>query len=119
MVPRPPGSGATNPGGRSAGGHARMKVGCQRGPTSDEMLQYFAQLGVTNICGHLPLADGKKPWTVAEVEKLKKRVESHGISLDMLALPLSSSPDRAGRVPEHHARPRNRSGTGRSTRFVR
>ena len=69
-----------------------MKVGCQRGPTSDEMLQYFAQLGVTNICGHLPLADGKKPWTVAEVEKLKKRVESHGISLDMLALPLSSSP---------------------------
>jgi len=71
---------------------ALMKVGCQRGPTTDEMLQFFAQFGVKNICGQLPERDAKTPWTVAEIEKLKKKVESHGISLDMLALPLSSRP---------------------------
>ncbi len=71
---------------------ALMKVGCQRGPTTDDMLQFFAQFGVKNICGHLPERDSKTPWTVAEIEKLKKKAESHGISLDMLALPLSSRP---------------------------
>lgn len=70
---------------------ALMKVGCQRGPTSDEMLQYFAQFGVKNICGYVPTPDWKTRWEVAELEKLKKRVEAHGISLDMLALPLSSA----------------------------
>ncbi len=76
----------------SRGQRALMKVGCQRGPTSDEMLQFFAQFGVKNICGHLPQKDPRAPWSVADIEKLKKKVESYGISLDMLALPLSSSP---------------------------
>lgn len=71
---------------------ALMKVGCQRGPTSDEMLQYFAQFGVKNICGYIPDKAHLEPWTVAEIEKLKAKVESYGISLDMLALPLSSRP---------------------------
>jgi mannonate dehydratase len=72
-------------------GQARMKLGCQRGPSSDEMLQFFAQFGVQHICGYLPNQDPKKPWDPADVEKLKKRVESAGIALDMLALPLASS----------------------------
>jgi mannonate dehydratase len=70
------------------GKRALMKVGCQRGPTSDEMLQFFAQFGVKNICGYVP----EDSWTVAAIEKLKKKVESYGMSLDMLALPLSSRP---------------------------
>ncbi len=70
---------------------ALMKVGCQRGPTSDEMLQYFAQFGVKNICGYLPTPDWKTTWAVADLEKLKKRVEAHGIRLDLMALPLSSA----------------------------
>jgi mannonate dehydratase len=72
-------------------GRALMKVGCQRGPTTDDLLQYFAQFGVKNICGYVPTTDPKSPWTVADIAKLKKRVESFGISLDMLALPLSSA----------------------------
>jgi mannonate dehydratase len=76
-----------------------MKVGCQRGPTTDEMLQFFAQFGVKNICGHLPQRDASTPWTVAQIEQLKKKVESHGISLDMLALPLSSRPIHQGENP--------------------
>jgi mannonate dehydratase len=74
------------------GKRALMKVGCQRGPTSDEMLQYFAQFGVKNICGYVPTPDWKTTWRVADLEKLRKRVESVGIALDMLALPLSSAP---------------------------
>jgi mannonate dehydratase len=70
---------------------ALMKVGCQRGPTSDEMLQYFAQFGVKNICGFLPTPDWKTVWRVEDVAKLKKRVESFGISPDMMGLPLSSA----------------------------
>jgi mannonate dehydratase len=70
---------------------ALMKLGCQRGPTTDERLQHFAQFGVKNICGYYPAEDKKAVWTVAELAKLKKRVESFGISLDMMALPLSSA----------------------------
>jgi mannonate dehydratase len=70
---------------------ALMKVGCQRAPTSDETLQYFAQFGVKNICGYLPTPQANQPWQVADLEKLKKRVESFGIALDMMALPLSSA----------------------------
>src|SRR5208337_3956679 len=67
-----------------------MKVGCQRLPTSDEMLQFFAQFGVKNICGYLP-GFQKGPWTVEEVEKLKMRADKFGVAIDMLALPLSSA----------------------------
>ena len=70
---------------------ALMKVGCQRGPTTDEMLQYFAQFGVKNICGFLATPDWKTKWQVDDVAALKKRVESFGISLDMMGLPLTSS----------------------------
>ncbi len=69
----------------------RLKLGCQRGPTSDEMLQYFAQFGVRNICGHMPTMDWKTVWRLEDVAALKKRVESFGISLDCIALPLSSA----------------------------
>jgi len=70
---------------------ALMKLGCQRGPTSDEMLQFFAQFGVKNICGYVPQQDPKKAWDPADIAKLKKRVEAAGIALDMLALPLASA----------------------------
>lgn len=70
---------------------ALMKVGCQRGPTSDEMLQYFAQFGVKNICGYMNTPDWKTTWRVEDLEKLRKRVESFGIALDIVALPLSSA----------------------------
>jgi len=81
---------ATPPAPARPGKRALMKVGCQRGPTSDEMLRFFAQFGVKNICGALAVQEPNQPWTVADLDKLKKRVEAHGIALDMLALPLSS-----------------------------
>ncbi len=76
---------------------ALMKVGCQRGPTTDDLLQYYAQLGVKNICGHLPKP--MEPWTVADIDKLRKATEARGIALDMLALPLSNRPIKSAEHP--------------------
>jgi len=69
---------------------AVMKVGTQMGPTSDEMLQFFARHGVTNICGYPPRPGAKGYWDLDDLLRLRERVESHGIALDMIPLPLSS-----------------------------
>jgi mannonate dehydratase len=69
---------------------ALMKLGTQMGPTSDEMLQFFARHGVKNICGYPPRQGAKGYWELDDLLRLRERVESYGISLDMLPLPMSS-----------------------------
>src|SRR5687768_3833004 len=64
----------------------RLKVGCQKGPTTDELLRFFARHGVKNICGTLAGREAKGAYTVAELGKLRERCQSHGISLDMMRL---------------------------------
>jgi mannonate dehydratase len=74
---------------------ARMVAGTQHSIT-DETLRVLAALGVTRVCGTLPSARLDESWSVASLAKLRERVESFGIRLEMLPLPLSSSPiDRA------------------------
>jgi mannonate dehydratase len=64
---------------------ARMKVGCQQGPTDEKLLQYFARHGVRNICGSFGARpDG--PYTVDELSRLRDQCAKHGISLDMVRL---------------------------------
>lgn len=70
---------------------SRMKVGTQHG-SSDEILTVLAALGVDNICSALPSARLDEPWSVEGLTKLRERVESFGIHLDMVPLPLSSHP---------------------------
>ena len=76
----------------TAGGRQplRMKVGTQH-DSSDEVLRILAALGVTNICSRLPSAKLDDEWSVAGLTRLRERVESFGISLDMVPLPMSSS----------------------------
>ena len=81
-----------------------MKVGTQHG-SSDEILTVLAALGVNNICSDLPSTRLDEKWSVEALRKLRERVESFGIPLDMVPLPLSSHPIAARRVPEHHACP--------------
>ena len=66
-----------------------MKVGTQHG-SSDEVLALLSAFGVTNICSDLPSARFDENWSVAGLRNLKARVESYGIKLDMIPLPLSS-----------------------------
>ena len=81
----------TSPSSASAadGGRALMTVGTQHG-SSDEILTVLAAFGVNNICAALPSERLDARWSVDELSRLRERVESFGIRLDMLPLPMSS-----------------------------
>src|SRR5580704_7539089 len=68
----------------------RMKVGTQHGH-SDEILRVIGAFGVNHICSGLPSAKFDENWSVEGLTKLRERVESFGIKLDAVPLPLSSS----------------------------
>jgi mannonate dehydratase len=69
---------------------ALMKAGHQNHST-DADLRVLAALGVNHICSSLPSRSLDDNWSVEGLTKLRKRVESFGIKLDMVPLPLSSS----------------------------
>src|SRR5262245_6488779 len=75
-----------------SGGRARMKLGTQQPSPTDDMLRYFAQFGVTHICGTPPRPGLKGSWEVDDLVKLRERVELFGLALDMLPLPMSAWP---------------------------
>jgi mannonate dehydratase len=77
----------------------RMKLGTQRGPTTDAMLSYFARHGVEGICGYPPSLDEGGDWSVELLSQLREQCEAHGITLDMVQFPFMSSSyvDRAQR----------------------
>ena len=66
---------------------ARMKVGCQEGPTNDEWLRFFARHGVRHICGALPSREDHAPFTVDELSSLRDRCSKHGVALSMMTEP--------------------------------
>jgi mannonate dehydratase len=69
---------------------ARLKLGTQN-DSSDASLNVLAALGVQHICSNLPSARMDENWSVEGLTKLRERVESYGIRLEMAPLPLSSS----------------------------
>jgi mannonate dehydratase len=72
-----------------------MKAGHQN-HSSDADLRVLAALGVNHICSALPSRTFDDNWSVEGLTRLRQRVEGFGIKLDMVPLPLSSSPiDRA------------------------
>jgi mannonate dehydratase len=66
-----------------------FKAGHQ-GHSSDRDLRMLAAFGVPEICAELPSAMFDENWSVESLIKLRKHVESFGIRLAMLPLPLSS-----------------------------
>jgi mannonate dehydratase len=85
----------------------RMKLGTQH-QSSNEILKVLAALGVSHICSDLPSAKFDDAWSVSGLTALRERVESFGITLESVPLPMSSSyitkaenPDiMLGRSPE-------------------
>jgi mannonate dehydratase len=69
---------------------ANLKLGTQHS-TADSVLKIMAALGVHNICSTLPSAKFDVAWSVEGLTRLRERVESFGIKLDMVPLPLSSA----------------------------
>src|SRR5690242_13215490 len=66
-----------------------MTVGTQHGD-SDAILRVLAGFGVNHICSSLPSAKLDQSWSVDGLSRLRDRIESFGIALDMVPLPLSS-----------------------------
>jgi mannonate dehydratase len=69
---------------------ALMKVGTQHGD-SDDILRVMAGFGVNHICSRLPSARFDDQWSVDALTRLRERVESFGLVLDLVPLPLSSN----------------------------
>lgn len=67
-----------------------MKVGTQHSH-DDAVLRVISCFGVKNICSTLPSTKMDDKWSVDGLKRLRERVESHGISLDTIPLPLSSA----------------------------
>ena len=65
-----------------------MHIGTQLQARTDDDYRVFAQLGVTNICGYPPGETSE--WTAQNLTKYREHVESFGLSLDIIPLPLSS-----------------------------
>jgi len=72
------------------GTKALMKVGTQHGD-SDEILRAMAGFGVNHICSRLPSAKFDSSWSVESLTRMRERVESFGLVLDIVPLPLSSN----------------------------
>ena len=69
---------------------ANLKLGTQHGD-SDDILKVMAALGVNHICGHLPSAKLDENWSVESLTRHRERVESFGLKLEAVPLPLSSA----------------------------
>jgi mannonate dehydratase len=69
---------------------ALMKAGTQHGD-SDAILRAMAGFGVTHICSRLPSEKFDERWSVDGLSRLRERVESSGVTLDMVPLPMSSN----------------------------
>ncbi len=77
---------------------ARMNVGTQN-DSSDEALAVLAALGVDHICSALPSEKLDEAWSFEGLTRLRERVESFGIHLDMVPLPMSSHPIASAENP--------------------
>jgi len=69
---------------------ALMKVGTQHGD-SDEILRVMAGFGVNYICSRLPSERLDERWSVEGLSRLRECIESFGLTLDVVPLPMSSN----------------------------
>lgn len=74
-----------------------MYVGTQTPARSDTDFEVWAQLGVNHVCADPP--GSPHEWAVEDLERHREKVESYGISLDMVQLPLSSTPLEKSQSP--------------------
>lgn len=66
-----------------------MHLGTQLKARSDDDYRVFAQLGVDHICGYPPGDAGT--WNADVLARYREHVESFGLSVDIIPLPLGSS----------------------------
>ncbi|RVB80471.1 MULTISPECIES: mannonate dehydratase [unclassified Mesorhizobium] len=75
-----------------------MYLGTQINARDDDDYRIFAQLGVTHISADPPGAPSS--WTFDDLERHRDHVESFGLVLDMIQLPLPSQPVEKASYPD-------------------
>ncbi len=73
-----------------AGRKATMRIGTQHSD-KDSVLSVMSSLGVKNICSGEISSQLDQKWSVEGLTQLRERVEKHGITLDMVPVPLPSA----------------------------
>jgi mannonate dehydratase len=74
-----------------------MYVGTQVAPRDDQDYRVWAQLGVTHVCVDPP--GNPHDWSLADLVRVREHVESFGLTLDMVQLPLASRPIEQAQSP--------------------
>jgi len=69
---------------------SRIKLGCQSG-SSDSRLRFFKRHGVDHICGRPGAPANGRIWTAEELGSFRGRIESYGLSLEMIEPPFLAS----------------------------
>jgi mannonate dehydratase len=70
-----------------------MHLGTQIEPRDDDDYRMWAQLGVSHVCVDPP--GPARHWSLDELRRHRDHVESFGLSLDMVQLPIPSGPVEA------------------------
>ncbi|CAH1657655.1 mannonate dehydratase [Chelatococcus asaccharovorans] len=74
-----------------------MFVGTQFKARTDDDFRVMAQLGVRHVCADPP--GNPHDWTFDDLERHRAHIESFGLVLDMVELPLNSRPIEESRSP--------------------
>ena len=74
-----------------------MYLGTQIAPRDDADYRMWAQLGVQHVCVDPP--GNPHHWSLDDLNRHREHVESFGLVLDMVQLPLSSRPIEQGQSP--------------------
>lgn len=75
-----------------------MYVGTQNRVSTDAEYRRFAQLGITHVCADAP--GNPHEWTLEVLEAHRERIESCGLILDMVQLPMNSWPVERQQSPD-------------------
>jgi mannonate dehydratase len=76
-----------------------MCIGTQHAD-DDETLAIISSFGVNNICSTTLSKSLDEKWSVEGLKRLRERVEKHGISLDMVPIPMSSVAIERAEMPD-------------------
>ncbi len=74
-----------------------MYLGTQISPRDDADYRVWAQLGVQHVCVDPP--GNPHHWALDDLQRHREHIESFGLVLDMVQLPLSSRPIEQGQSP--------------------
>jgi mannonate dehydratase len=76
---------ASKPAGAAPTPPARMKLGCQSAPTTEQHLRFLARYGVEGVCGYPEPVAGRLYSTVDDLKRMRDLAEKCHLALDCIA----------------------------------